>query len=61
MNERCQDMMTKDPVCCTPDESVQRAAQLMEQEKIGPILVCGDRDSKKLVGVVTDGGGARQH
>jgi CBS domain-containing protein len=54
MNERCQDVMTGDPVCCTPDDSVQRAAQLMKQEDIGPILVCDSRDSKKLVGIVTD-------
>jgi CBS domain-containing protein len=54
MNERCQDVMTSDPVCCTPEDSAQRAAQLMKQENIGPVLVCENRSGKKLVGIVTD-------
>ena len=36
---RCNDVMTKDPVCCLPDDPVAKAAQLMESENIGSIPV----------------------
>lgn len=49
----CGELMTKDPVCCLQTESVYRAAQLMRDRNIGPILVV-DGDKKALVGIVTD-------
>ena len=47
-----RDIMTRDPVCVGPDDSVQTAAQLMKSNHVGPIPVI-DRDGK-LVGIVTD-------
>jgi CBS domain-containing protein len=50
----CQELMTKDPVCCIPSDTVQKAAQLMKSENIGPIPVVVDEQDKTLVGIVTD-------
>jgi CBS domain-containing protein len=46
--------MTDQPACCTPDETVQRAAQLMKEHDCGCIPVVEDAKSKRVVGVVTD-------
>src|SRR5438067_1145889 len=50
----CKDVMTANPTCCTPDETVTRIAKLMKTENVGSIPICEDRNSKKLVGIVTD-------
>jgi CBS domain-containing protein len=52
--KKCSEVMTKDPVCCRPGDTVERAAQLMEQENVGPIPVIDGGQTKKLVGIVTD-------
>ena len=46
--------MTANPTCCTPDETVTRIAKLMKTENVGSIPICENRDSKKLIGIVTD-------
>jgi CBS domain-containing protein len=46
--------MTPNPVCCAPDDTASRAAKIMKTEDIGSVPVCESRDSKKLVGIVTD-------
>ena len=46
--------MTANPTCCTPDETVTRIAKLMKTENVGAIPICESRDSKKLIGIVTD-------
>ena len=51
---RCEQVMTKDPVCCVPGDSVVRAAKLMKTEDAGSIPVCEGRESRKLVGIITD-------
>lgn len=48
------ELMTKDPACCTPDANVQEAARLMKEHDCGCIPVIEDRNSKKPVGVITD-------
>lgn len=50
----CKDVMTLDPVCCLPTDTVLLAAHLMQEQDIGPIPVIEDRESKKLIGIVTD-------
>ena len=52
--KKCSDVMTKQLVCCVPGDMVSTAAQLMETEDIGPILIVEDKQSNKLVGIVTD-------
>lgn len=49
----CGDIMTRDPVCCSPDDSVKKAAELMREEDVGPIPVV-ENASGRLVGIVTD-------
>ena len=51
---RCEEVMTKDPKCCVPGDSVARAAKLMKTEDVGSIPVCEDRHSHKLIGILTD-------
>ena len=52
--KRCDELMTKDPVCCLPSNLVEQAAQLMKREDIGPIPVVENEQTRKLVGIVTD-------
>ena len=46
--------MTKDPVCCLPTDTVSKAAQLMKAEDVGSIPVVEDKQTMKLIGIVTD-------
>src|SRR5262245_58417317 len=46
--------MTPDPECCTADESVIECARLMESADVGMIPVVESRDTRQLIGVVTD-------
>jgi CBS domain-containing protein len=46
--------MTKEPVCCIPGDSVERAAQIMRDESVGSVPVVDTHDDKTLAGIVTD-------
>lgn len=50
----CSDIMTKDLVTCTPEDTIVDVAQLMKNEDIGPVLIVDNDDSRTLVGIVTD-------
>lgn len=52
--EKCRDLMTKDPHCCTANDSTMEAARLMSRDNIGAVPVVEDMQSKKLIGIVTD-------
>jgi len=52
--ELCSDVMTKNPICCLPDDSVIKAAGLMKSKNIGSIPVVLSELTRKLVGIVTD-------
>ncbi len=45
------DLMTPDPITVGPRDTVQRAAQLMDELNVGALPVCHDN---KLLGIVTD-------
>ena len=51
---RVQEVMTEDPVCCIPNTTIQKAAQMMADRHIGEIPVVDNNESRRLVGVVTD-------
>ena len=51
---KCLDVMTRDPVCCEPADPVTRAAEMMRQHDVGSLPVVDSRDSRRLVGIVTD-------
>ncbi len=48
------EIMTKDPVVCTPFYTLQKCAQLMSEFDCGEIPVVNTIDEKKIVGVITD-------
>ena len=50
----CNDVMTKDPTCCLPADTIARAAEIMKNEDVGSVPVVEDETTKKLVGIVTD-------
>jgi len=52
--KKCNEVMTKNPVCCLPDDSAAKAAELMKSENIGSIPVIENEHTQKLVGIVTD-------
>lgn len=49
-----QEIMTKNPACCTPDMSLVEAAQLMRKHDCGEIPVVYSMRDKKILGVITD-------
>ena len=50
----CESVMTKNPVCCLPSDTVESVAQLMKRENIGSVPVIESEHSRKLIGIVTD-------
>ena len=51
---QAQELMTRDPACCTPDDPAQKAAELMSQHDCGAIPVVEDEQSRHLCGMITD-------
>jgi CBS domain-containing protein len=51
---RAQDIMSANPACCTPNETVQDVARIMREHDCGCVPVVDSLDSRRLVGVVTD-------
>lgn len=49
----CNDVMTPNPACCMPEDSVTKAAQMMKQEDVGVVPVIEGAD-RRLIGVITD-------
>jgi len=52
--KKCSDVMTDNPVYALPDDTVEKVAQLMKKEDIGPVLIVDNEQTKTLVGIVTD-------
>ena len=52
--KKCNEVMTKNPVCCLPDHIVSKVAQLMKSKDIGPVPIIENEQTRKLVGIVTD-------
>ncbi len=51
---KCSDVMTRNPVCAQPDDTVASVARLMKDNDIGPVPIVQDNSSKRLVGIITD-------
>lgn len=49
--QRISEVMTRDVRSVSPQETIRRAAQLMDELNVGALPVC---DGQKLVGMVTD-------
>jgi CBS domain-containing protein len=52
--KKCNEVMTKNPVCCLPNDMAAKVAQLMQGENIGSVPVIENEQTQKLVGIVTD-------
>ena len=52
--KKCNEVMTKNPVCGLPNDMVAKVAQLMKSKDIGPVPIIENEQTKKLVGIVTD-------
>ena len=52
--KKCNEVMTKKPVCCLPNDMVAKTANLMKRENVGSIPVIENERTRKLVGIVTD-------
>ena len=52
--KKTKDIMTTNPACCTPENSVEEAAQMMVKHDCGEIPVVESKDNPKLIGVITD-------
>jgi CBS domain-containing protein len=51
---RVKDIMTKQVTSCGPDDTLDRAAQLMWDRDCGLLPVCASDGINRLVGVITD-------
>jgi CBS domain-containing protein len=49
-----QDIMTREPACCTPENDLYDAAALMVQHDCGAVPIVENTRSRKLVGILTD-------
>lgn len=49
-----REIMTENPSCCAPQDTVQTAARKMMQTDCGCLPVVSDMDAREIVGVVTD-------
>src|SRR5438132_9736717 len=49
---QAREIMTKDPVCCTADDTVQKAAKTMAEHDCGCVPVVDD--NKRVIGTLTD-------
>ncbi|HXF59872.1 MAG TPA: CBS domain-containing protein [Candidatus Saccharimonadales bacterium] len=52
--KKARDIMTESPAVCTPETTARDAAQQMERNDCGSLPVVENRDSMKLIGIVTD-------
>jgi len=52
--KKCNEVMTKDPVCCLPEDTAAKVAQLIQRDDLGSIPVIENSQTQKLVGIVTD-------
>jgi CBS domain-containing protein len=51
---RARDIMSADPQCCTPNDTVERAAKVMADSDCGCLPVVDETNQKRVVGVITD-------
>lgn len=51
---KVREIMTPDPVCCTPEDSAQKVARMLREQDVGSLPVVLDQADRKLVGMITD-------
>lgn len=51
---KAREIMTTGPACCTPNDTIEKAAELMETYDCGCIPVVHASDNARVIGVITD-------
>lgn len=51
---KVRDVMTSNPHCCLPTDSAQKVAAQLRDHNVGSMPVVSDKDSRVLVGMITD-------
>ena len=51
---KCVDVMTREPACCEPGDSIGSAAQLMKSEDVGAVPIVESKATGTVVGIITD-------
>jgi CBS domain-containing protein len=51
---KARELMTPQPACCSPGDSVQDAARQMDSYNVGSLPVVEGGDNTRIVGIVTD-------
>ena len=51
---KIRDVMSQNPVCCTPGDSAQSVARIMRDHNVGAVPVVADAQSRQLIGLITD-------
>ena len=51
---KCSEIMTTNPVCCLPGDTIESVAQWMRNEDVGSLPVVESHQTQKLIGMVTD-------
>jgi CBS domain-containing protein len=51
---KVREIMTRNPACCTPEDTLVDAARLMKINDCGAIPVIEDEENRKPAGIITD-------
>ena len=51
---KIREIMSREPACCVLNDSAQAVAKMLCDRNIGSLPVVADRQSKRLVGIITD-------
>lgn len=52
--KQVQDVMSKNPICSTADETAQQVAKTLCDQNIGSVPIVTDKQSRRLEGIATD-------
>jgi CBS domain-containing protein len=51
---KVREIMTREPVCCTAEDTAQKVARTMRDQNVGSLPVVLDQQSRTLLGMITD-------
>lgn len=51
---KVSEVMSRNPACCTPNDSAQTVAKIMRDRSVGAVPVVADEQSRVLIGIITD-------
>src|SRR5690349_20060344 len=51
---KIREIMTPEPVCCTPEDTAQKVAKIFKDQNVGSVPVVLDQQSRTLLGMITD-------